>query len=97
MTDDYVFEGPADEPAPRVQVIVGNDGGGTIFDGLEVAASAPSVDLDRAFYTPQSVALGPLAAAYGWTHVHVGTVAELEHALAAEVGGPQLIEVPLSR
>ena len=88
---------PADEPAPRVQVIVGNDGGGTIFDGLEVAASAPSVDLDRAFYTPQSVALGPLAAAYGWTHVRVGTVAELEHALAAEVGGPQLIEVPLAR
>ena len=23
---------PADEPAPRIQVVVGNDGGGTIFD-----------------------------------------------------------------
>ncbi|BDZ40562.1 hypothetical protein GCM10025863_31760 [Microbacterium suwonense] len=32
---------PADEPRPRIQVIVGNDGGGTIFDGLEVAGSAP--------------------------------------------------------
>lgn len=88
---------PADEPAPRIQVIVGNDGGGTIFDGLEVAGTAPSADLDRAFYTPQSVALEPLAAAYGWTFVRAGTVAELERALAAEVTGPQLIEVPLAR
>ncbi|VXB69305.1 2-succinyl-5-enolpyruvyl-6-hydroxy-3-cyclohexene-1-carboxylate synthase [Microbacterium sp. 8M] len=88
---------PADEPAPRIQVIVGNDGGGTIFDGLEVAGTAPAADLDRAFYTPQSVALKPLAAAYGWTYVRAGTVAELEQALAAEVTGPQLIEVPLAR
>jgi 2-succinyl-5-enolpyruvyl-6-hydroxy-3-cyclohexene-1-carboxylate synthase len=88
---------PADEPAPRIQVIVGNDGGGTIFDGLEVAGTAPAADLDRAFYTPQSVALEPLAAAYGWTYVRAGTVAELEQALAAEATGPQLIEVPLAR
>jgi 2-succinyl-5-enolpyruvyl-6-hydroxy-3-cyclohexene-1-carboxylate synthase len=88
---------PADEPAPRIQVIVGNDGGGTIFDGLEVAGTAPSADLDRAFYTPQSVALDSLAAAYGWTFARAGTVAELERALAAEVSGPQLIEVPLAR
>ncbi|GAB6859119.1 2-succinyl-5-enolpyruvyl-6-hydroxy-3-cyclohexene-1-carboxylic-acid synthase [Microbacterium xylanilyticum] len=88
---------PADEPAPRIQVVVGNDGGGTIFDGLEVAGTAPAGDLDRAFYTPQSVALEPLAAAYGWTYVRTRTVAELEQALAAEVTGPQLIEVPLAR
>src|SRR5690606_25347172 len=31
----------AGEPAPRIQIIVGNDGGGTIFDSLEVAGSAP--------------------------------------------------------
>ena len=30
------------ETRPRVQIVVGNDGGGTIFDGLEVAASAPA-------------------------------------------------------
>ncbi|MBS1908060.1 MAG: 2-succinyl-5-enolpyruvyl-6-hydroxy-3-cyclohexene-1-carboxylate synthase, partial [Actinobacteria bacterium] len=88
---------PADEPAPRIQVIVGNDGGGTIFDGLEVAGTAASADLDRAFYTPQSVALAPLAAAYGWTHTLASTRAGLEQALAADVAGPQLIEVPLAR
>jgi len=88
---------PADEPAPRIQVVVGNDGGGTIFDGLEVAGTAAAEDLDRAFYTPQSVALAPLAAAYGWTYVRADAVADLEHALAAEVAGPQLIEVPLTR
>ncbi len=88
---------PADEPAPRIQVVVGNDGGGTIFDGLEVAATAGSDALDRAFYTPQSVAFAPLAAAYGWIHRSVGSRAELESALAAEVAGPQVIEVPLDR
>lgn len=88
---------PADEPAPRIQVVVGNDGGGTIFDGLEVAGTAAAEDLDRAFYTPQSVALAPLAAAYGWTYVRADGVAELAHALAAEIAGPQLIEVPLAR
>lgn len=88
---------PAGETAPRIQVIVGNDGGGTIFDGLEVAGTAPSADLDRAFYTPQAVALAPLAAAYGWTYARAGTRAELERALAADVDGPQLIEVPLPR
>ena len=30
------------EPRPRLQVIVGVDGGGSIFDGLEVAATAPA-------------------------------------------------------
>lgn len=88
---------PADEPAPRIQVIVGNDGGGTIFDGLEVAGTAGSADLDRVFYTPQSVALEPLAAAYGWTYRRAGTHAELEQALHAEVARPQMIEVPLQR
>ncbi|MCE4027410.1 2-succinyl-5-enolpyruvyl-6-hydroxy-3-cyclohexene-1-carboxylic-acid synthase [Microbacterium sp. Au-Mic1] len=88
---------PADEPSPRIQVVVGNDGGGTIFDGLEVAGTAAAGDLDRAFYTPQSVALGPLAAAYGWTFVRADTPAGLERALAASAAGPHLIEVPLAR
>ncbi|MDR6866682.1 2-succinyl-5-enolpyruvyl-6-hydroxy-3-cyclohexene-1-carboxylate synthase [Microbacterium resistens] len=88
---------PADEPAPRLQVIVGNDGGGTIFDGLEVADSAPQADLDRAFYTPQSVGLEHLAAAYGWEYRRVATRSALDQALTAPLTGPQLIEVPLPR
>lgn len=88
---------PADEPRPRIQVVVGNDGGGTIFDGLEVAASAPEGDLDRAFYTPHAAGLSELAAAYGWEFAHVTTRAALEQALTSPVVGPQIIEVPLER
>ncbi|MGX1792774.1 2-succinyl-5-enolpyruvyl-6-hydroxy-3-cyclohexene-1-carboxylate synthase [Microbacterium sp. NPDC055312] len=88
---------PPDEPAPRVQVIVGNDGGGTIFDGLEVAASAAQADLDRAFYTPHRVQLAELAAAYGWEHQRVTTRSALDQALTSAISGPQIIEVPLER
>ncbi|WP_336646344.1 2-succinyl-5-enolpyruvyl-6-hydroxy-3-cyclohexene-1-carboxylic-acid synthase [Microbacterium sp. USHLN186] len=88
---------PADESRPRIQVIVGNDGGGTIFDGLEVASSAPAADLDRAFYTPQAVQLSELAAAYGWEFARISTRSALDQALTSPVGGPQIIEVPLER
>lgn len=88
---------PADEPAPRLQVVVGNDGGGTIFDGLEVAASAPAEDLDRAFYTPHGADLRQLAAAYGWEYAQVSTQSALDQALTSPVTGPQIIEVPLER
>jgi 2-succinyl-5-enolpyruvyl-6-hydroxy-3-cyclohexene-1-carboxylate synthase len=88
---------PADEPRPRIQVIVGNDGGGTIFDGLEVASSAEREDLDRAFYTPQGVQLAELAAAYGWEFQRVSTRSALDQALTSAIAGPQLIEVPLER
>ncbi|WP_309066753.1 2-succinyl-5-enolpyruvyl-6-hydroxy-3-cyclohexene-1-carboxylic-acid synthase [Microbacterium sp.] len=88
---------PGDEPTPRLQVIVGNDGGGTIFDGLEVAGSAPSGDLDRAFYTPQTVDLSQVAAAYGWEFALVTTRSALDQALTTAVTRPQIIEVPLER
>ncbi|GAA5153547.1 2-succinyl-5-enolpyruvyl-6-hydroxy-3-cyclohexene- 1-carboxylic-acid synthase [Microbacterium pseudoresistens] len=88
---------PGDEPAPRLQVIVGNDGGGTIFDDLEVAGSAPAAALDRAFYTPHAVQVSALAEAYGWEFRRVETRPALDQVLTAAVEGPQLIEVPLPR
>lgn len=88
---------PPDETEPRLQVIVGNDGGGTIFDALEVAESAPPADLDRAFYTPHTVRLEQLALAYGWEYHRVTTRAALDQVLTTPVGGRQLIEVPLPR
>jgi 2-succinyl-5-enolpyruvyl-6-hydroxy-3-cyclohexene-1-carboxylate synthase len=84
------------EPAPRLQLIVGNDGGGTIFDGLEVAASARSEAFDRVMLTPQHVALEPLAAAYGWDYRRAATRSELEQALTGG-GTHTIIEVPLPR
>jgi 2-succinyl-5-enolpyruvyl-6-hydroxy-3-cyclohexene-1-carboxylate synthase len=88
---------PPDEQRPRIQVIVGNDGGGTIFDGLEVAASASREDLDRAFYTPHTADLEHLARAYGWDHQRVTTRTALDQALTSPVTGPQILEVPLPR
>ena len=88
---------PADEPAPRIQVIVGNDGGGTIFDGLEVAGTAPADDLDRVFYTPHGAKLREIADAYGWQFAQIGTRSALDQALTSPITGPQIIEVPLDR
>ena len=86
----------AGEPRPRVQVIVGNDGGGTIFDGLEVAQTAPSGSFDRVLYTPQSVDFRALAEAYGWDYRLAGNRGELDESLAP-CERPTLVEVPLSR
>ncbi|WP_091226861.1 2-succinyl-5-enolpyruvyl-6-hydroxy-3-cyclohexene-1-carboxylic-acid synthase [Microbacterium sp. 3J1] len=88
---------PPDETEPRIQVIVGNDGGGTIFDGLEVATTAPRADLDRAFYTPHTVRLEEVARAYGWEYQRITTRTALDQALTTPAGGRQLIEVPLTR
>ena len=84
------------ETLPRMQVIVGNDGGGTIFDELEVAASADPELFDRVLYTPQAVDFAALAAAYGWEHRLASTRSELDDALSG-AGSRVLIEVPLAR
>jgi 2-succinyl-5-enolpyruvyl-6-hydroxy-3-cyclohexene-1-carboxylate synthase len=84
------------EERPRMQLIVGNDGGGTIFDGLEVAGSADAELLDRVMLTPQRADFAALAAAYGWQYRRVSNRGELDQALTP--GDEQvLIEVPLAR
>ncbi len=87
----------AGETRPRILVIVGNDGGGTIFDSLEVAASAPAEAFDRVQYTPQSVDLEALARAYGWRYRRAAVRSELEAALGEAVTEPTILEVPLNR
>jgi len=84
------------EPRPRLQVVVGNDGGGTIFDSLEVASSAPPEPLERVMFTPHAVSIASLAAAYGWEYRHVANRGELDAALTASEG-PTIVEVPLLR
>lgn len=88
---------PPGEPRPRVQLLVANDGGGTIFDGLEVAATAGADAFDRVMYTPQRVDLAQLAAAYGWAYVRVETRVELERLFTTPVTEPTLVEVPIGR
>ncbi len=88
---------PPGEPHPRLQLFVGNDGGGTIFDLLEVAQAASQTTFDRVMYTPQRVDLESLARAYGWQYRRVNTRGELENLLTEPVTGPQLVEAPLDR
>ena len=67
----------------RIQIFIAHDGGGTIFDELEVKDSAPSEDFDRVLYTPHEVDLASLAAAYGWSHRPVSTMGQLTEALSS--------------
>lgn len=89
--------GQGGEWSPRVQLIVGNDGGGTIFDDLEVARTATAAAHSRVLYTPAAVDLEALATAYGWSYVRAGTRADLERALVSREHERVLIEVPLPR
>lgn len=83
------------EVRPRIQVIVGNDNGGTIFDGLEVAQSA-GPGYDRVLLTPQVVDIPKLAEAYGWDYLRVETRGALDQAMTASLR-PVIVEVPLPR
>ncbi len=84
------------EERPDIQLIVGNDGGGTIFDGLEVAGTADFELLDRVLLTPQRVDLEALASAYGWEYRRVANRGELDPSLTP-TPGQVLIDVPLAR
>ncbi|MEO5921144.1 MAG: 2-succinyl-5-enolpyruvyl-6-hydroxy-3-cyclohexene-1-carboxylic-acid synthase [Pseudolysinimonas sp.] len=84
------------EARPRMQVIVGNDHGGTIFDGLEVVATADAALVERVLLTPQAADLEALASAYGWEYRHVANRGDLGPALTPSTGRV-LIEVPLAR
>jgi 2-succinyl-5-enolpyruvyl-6-hydroxy-3-cyclohexene-1-carboxylate synthase len=83
------------EALPPFQVVVGNDRGGTIFAGLEVAASAAPAAFERVQLTPRDVDLEALARAYGWQYRRAATRGELDQALSAVGPEPTLIEVPL--
>lgn len=84
------------ERMPPLQLVVGNDGGGTIFEGLEVAASAAPDAFERVQLTPRDVDLAALAQAYGWRYVRAATRGELDRALSAVTPEPTIIEVPLA-
>lgn len=88
---------PQGDVRPRVQVVVGNDGGGSIFDQLEVAESADSKAFDRVMFTAHDASFEQLAAAYGWRYVRADTMGDLERALTGAGDEPELVEVRLAR
>jgi 2-succinyl-5-enolpyruvyl-6-hydroxy-3-cyclohexene-1-carboxylate synthase len=81
------------DAALNIQLVVGNDHGGTIFEGLEVAKNLPAESFTRIFKTPQSVNLKSLAEAYVWGYVPVETADQLKEALKAS--GRVIIDVLL--
>lgn len=78
----------------NIQLVVGNDGGGTIFEGLEVAKNLPKDAFEKLFRTPQRVNLELLAGAYGWSYQRVSNKEDLE--LALKSTGHLLIDVALA-
>ena len=84
------------EAEPRLQVIVGDDRGGTIFDLLEVAESTEAALFDRAMRTPQDADIPAIAAAYGWEVRTVAHRGDLLPALTDAGAARTLIHVPLA-
>lgn len=90
------------EPAPDLDVVVYNDGGGAIFSTLEHGQVAQSgrygQAVERLFATPQNVQLQPLATAYGWDYQQASTPAELRQVLhAPKTKKLRLIEIIADR
>lgn len=79
----------------RMQLIVGNDRGGTIFQGLELAGHASDESMRRVMLTPQDVDLQKLAEAFSWGYSRVTTRSALDQALSDTSVKCQIIEVPL--
>ncbi|WP_413318451.1 2-succinyl-5-enolpyruvyl-6-hydroxy-3-cyclohexene-1-carboxylic-acid synthase [Agrococcus sp. 1P02AA] len=84
---------PPGEDRPRLQIVVGNDRGGSLFTLLEVAASAHPGDFERVQRTPHDIDLEHLAAAYGWPYERVTDRAGLRRALSQS--RPGIIEAVL--
>ncbi|MCH1882131.1 2-succinyl-5-enolpyruvyl-6-hydroxy-3-cyclohexene-1-carboxylic-acid synthase [Agrococcus sp. ARC_14] len=84
---------PPGEERPRLQIVVGNDRGGSLFALLEVAGSADPGDFERVQRTPHDIDLEHLAAAYGWPFERVTDRAGLRRALSQS--RPGIIEAVL--
>jgi 2-succinyl-5-enolpyruvyl-6-hydroxy-3-cyclohexene-1-carboxylate synthase len=93
------------EPRPDVCVVVVNNDGGGIFDGLEPAALRRSPDatgpgpFERVFGTPHGASLEHLAAAFHVPYTLAEQPGDLAKAVAATVQGtgPRIVEVRTNR
>ena len=85
---------PAQEPGARLRIVVADDGGGSIFHGLEQGAPDYADAFERVFGTPQGVDLVAVGEALGWRAVGVGSAPELTAALS---GGAELIVARVPR
>ena len=66
------------------EILVADDGGGSIFRRLEQGGPEYADSFDRVFLTPQSVDLAAVAGALGWRVAVVTDEAGLAEALAGD-------------
>ena len=85
------------QPEPDLTLVVVNDDGGSIFATLEQGDPAHADRYEALFGTPHGVDLAALCAATRTPHWRVGSLPELEQALASPNGGIEVVEVPVRR
>lgn len=84
------------EPRPDLTIVVAADDGGSIFTTLEQGAPSYAASFERIFATPTGADLGALCAGFGVRH-QVVQPSELASALAEDVTGIRVLEVPVDR
>ncbi|MCS5512706.1 2-succinyl-5-enolpyruvyl-6-hydroxy-3-cyclohexene-1-carboxylic-acid synthase [Curtobacterium flaccumfaciens pv. betae] len=95
LHDLGAFVTGTEERTHRVQVVVGNDHGGAIFRGLEVAKTTPEADMRRMMSTPQHVDVERVVTGLGWEYRRAATWGDLERVLT-DPAERVVIEVPLA-
>ncbi len=95
LHDLGAFVTGTEERTSRVQVVVGNDSGGAIFRGLEVAETTPASDMRRMMTTPQHVDVERVVTGLGWEYRRAATWGDLERVLT-DPAERVVIEVPLA-
>jgi len=89
------------EPRPNLQIIVANDGGGSIFTGLEHghwAHGQPSRErtIQRVFTTPQNADIPALCAGFRVAYRRAMSLSALHTALTSDASGVEVVEVELN-
>ncbi|HEX6149986.1 2-succinyl-5-enolpyruvyl-6-hydroxy-3-cyclohexene-1-carboxylic-acid synthase [Nocardioides sp.] len=85
------------EAVPDLTIVVVNDDGGSIFAMLEQGAPEYADRYETLFGTPHGVDLASLCAATRTPHLQVGSLPELQHALASPNGGVEVVEARVRR
>ena len=88
--------GDSSPTTPDIQVIVLDDGGGSIFASLEHRDAEPAV-YERFFAAPPHVDPVAAARACGWEARKIETLAELREALVAPITGRSLLHLKIPR
>ena len=75
----------------NLQLWVVNDGGGKIFEQLEVKQEVEPEVFDKYFQTPQQINFEKIATAMGWNYEFASSEQDIEHCMDLE--GPVFIEI----